>query len=576
MRLTSTVHQHLNQRSLLGSTGPNAQPPSTVKEHHLAAARALWRNFFPHLKSQRLLQPPPPQLADTAAGFTLLALDLPSTCTSDLQPQPVLAMMQLFGWDDMVCPQLVSRYLSHLIENSALSEILISAGHPSYQALLIRSWLRCVLQMFVYHPPDTLVVTDVERAAGKSYMEQLMELTRLIFKLPEVGVIFSKVHIDESLYKQDPKGAAFQLIKAVGKNYSGLQTLAEKSAMVAKALESLGDVLKYVKPYLMKKGPAEGLHLTYWIMGNYFSQRSYSGLRCLVKSWAPILATSKAQQLLFRIIDCLLLPHTVLQQDKELPAAMSSAIRENLPLFLQGLSFICCQSQTQGAYLNQLLGNVIQQYFGRFLPSSPTTSRSGQHPVVVALCSSATAPASLHLWKTTMQVISDHYLQFRGHAPPPRLASVLAFILEAFQRTSNAELCATELLLPSVLKSLVLVNEPQVKKLSMDILQCLVEACQVGSRGELTTQLTSMFRQFIRDYTTVYDNQVYSILEAVAVLDQSLVISLIPAMTEALRNSEYKQGLGRNTVQREAYKRLLSQLAEAGQAEILQLENETH
>lgn len=62
--------------------------------------------------------------------------------------------------------------------------------------------------------------------------------------------------------------------------------------------------------------------------------------------------------------------------------------------------------------------------------------------------------------------------------------------------------------------------------------------------------LISSFRQFIHDYTTVYDNQVYSILEAVAVLDQSLVISLIPAMTEALRNSEYKQGLGKNTVQR--------------------------
>lgn len=39
--------------------------------------------------------------------------------------------------------------------------------------------------------------------------------------------------------------------------------------MVTKALEYLGDVLKYVKPYMMKKGPAEGLHLTYWIMGNY-------------------------------------------------------------------------------------------------------------------------------------------------------------------------------------------------------------------------------------------------------------------------------------------------------------------
>lgn len=67
----------------------------------------------------------------------------------------------------------------------------------------------------------------------------------------------------------------------------------------------------------------------------------------------------------------------------------------------------------------------------------------------------------------------------------------------------------------------------------------------------------SSFRQLVHNYATVYDNQVYSILEIVAVLDQSLVISLIPAMTEALRNSEYKQGLGRNTVQRYVWGSLL-------------------
>ncbi|XP_062980932.1 protein MMS22-like [Elgaria multicarinata webbii] len=560
-----TVHQHLSQGLPTGSAGPNAQPLSVAKEHHLAVARALWRNFFPYLKSQRMLQTPPPQLADTAAGFTLLALDLPSTCTLDLQPQPVLSMMQLFGWDDMVCPQLVSRYLSHLIQNSALSETLTGMGQASYQALLVQSWFRCVLQMFINQPPETLVRTDAEQTADKAYMEQLSELTRLILKLPEVGAVFSKALVDESVYKQDPKDAIFQFIKAVGKNYSGLQTLPEKSAMVTKALEYIGDVLKYVKPYLMKKGPAEGLHLTYRIIG------------CLVKSWAPILATSKAQPLLFRIIDCLLLPHAVFQQDKRLPAAMLSAIRDNLPLFLQGLSFICCQSQTQVVYLNQLLGNVIQQYFGRFLPSSSLTSRAGQHPILLAICSSTSSPGTLHLRKTTMQVISKDYLQFRSHAPPSHLASTLAFISEAFHRTKSTETCDVEVLLPFVLKCLLLVNnEPQVKKLSAEILQCLVEGCQGGSGEVLCTQLTSVFRQFIQDYTTVYDNQVYSILEAVAALDQSLVINLIPAMTEALRNSEYKQGLGRNTVQREAYKRLLSQLTEAGQMEIQKLENESH
>nr|XP_047922518.1 protein MMS22-like isoform X2 [Anser cygnoides] len=559
-----SVHKRVSQGLQPGNADPNAQLPLVAKEHHLAVASALWRNFFPFLKSQRMSQmPPSPQLADTAAGFTLLALDIPSKALSDLQPQPVLSMMQLFGWDDMVWPHLVSRYLSHLIQNSELCEAFSKMGYTSYEALTVRSWFRCVLQMFIDQPTGMLAKTDAERTVGKAYKEQLTEMTRLIFKLSEVENILSKAHVEESVLKQDPKNALVQFIKAVGRTYSGLQTLPEKSAMILKSMEYLGDVLKYVKPYLKVKGPPEGLQLTYWITG------------CLVKNWAPILATSKAQQLLFRIIDCLLLPHSVLQQDKELPVALLSAIQESLHLYLQGLSFICCQSQTQGAYLNQLLGSIIQHYFGRFLPSSPTALGVGQHPLLTALCSSITVPQMLRLQKTTLHVINENYMQFKGSAPPPRLASVLAFILEVLQRTQTTALCDMGLVLPAVLKCLVLVNEPQVKKISTDIVQCMVEGCQAGSGGEHATQLTSVFRQFIQDYTAVYDHRVYSILEAVAVLDQTLVTSLIPTMTQALKDSEHKQGLGRNAAQREAYKRLLSYLSEAGQNEIQKLENET-
>ncbi|XP_067150049.1 protein MMS22-like isoform X2 [Apteryx mantelli] len=565
-----SVHKRVSQGLQLGNTAANAQLPLVAKEHHLAVASALWRNFFPYLKSQRMAQmPPSPQLADTAAGFTLLALDMPSKALSDLQPQPVLSMMQLFGWDDMVWPQLVSRYLSHLIQNSALYEAFSSMGYTSYEALTVRSWFRCILQMFIDQPTGMLAKTDAERTVGKVYMEQLIEMTRLVFKLKEVENVLSKANVEESVFKQDPKNALVQFIKAVGRTYGGLQTLPEKSAMVAKTLEYLGDVLKYVKPYLKVKGPPEGLQLTYWIIG------------CLVKFWAPILATSKAQQLLFRIIDCLLLPHSVLQQDKELPVALLSAIQESLPLYLQhllllnlknylilGLSFICCQSQTQGPYLNQLLGSIIQQYFGRFLPSSPTAPGAGVHPMVLALCSSVTVSQMLHLRKTTLNVINEHYLQFKGNAPPPRLASVLAFILEVLQRTESTELHDINLVLPAVLKCMVLLNELQVKKISTDILQYMVEGCQAGSGGEHATQLTSVFRQFIQDYTAVYDHRVFSILEIVAVSDQTLVTCLIPTITQSLKDSEHKQGLGRNTAQREAYKRLLSHLTEAGQNEI--------
>lgn len=55
---------------------------------------------------------------------------------------------------------------------------------------------------------------------------------------------------------------------------------------------------------------------------------------CVVKHWSPLLATSKAQPLLLRIIDVLLLPHSLLQ-DKAPPPQLISAIRDTLPLYLQ-------------------------------------------------------------------------------------------------------------------------------------------------------------------------------------------------------------------------------------------------
>uniref|UniRef100_A0A5F8HLL8 Protein MMS22-like n=1 Tax=Monodelphis domestica TaxID=13616 RepID=A0A5F8HLL8_MONDO len=548
------------------NSGLSVPASSVAKEHHLAAiAQALWRNFFPFLKSQRMSQTVPiPQLADTAAGFTCLALDMPRTAPSDLQPQPVISMMQLFGWDDMIWPQLVSRYLSHLIQNKTLSETLSHSGCTSFQALTVRSWIRCVLQMHMKdlsEPNGILVGIDAEQTVEKEYMEQLAELTRLLFQLPEVKNILSKAQVEHLAITQDPPKALVLFLETVGITYSSLQTLPEKSAMVTKALEYLGEVLKYVKPYLGKKSSNAGLQLTYKIMG------------VLVKSWALILATSKAQKLLFRIIDCLLLPHAVLQQEKDLPTAMLTAIRKSLPLYLQGMCVICCHSQTQNAYLNQLLGNIVEQYIGRFLPASPSLQALAQHPVLLGLNKSATMPKTASLQKTVVQVIRKSYIHFKGTSPPPRLASILAFILELFKKT-NMDIGDMKELLPSVLKCLLLVNEPQVKRLATENLDHIVKACQAGSGGEPATQLTSVFRQFVQDYSMIYEQQVYNILEKVAELDQQIVTGLISTLTQCLKDSELKQGLGRNIAQREAYGRLLSLLGQPGQEERLKLENE--
>nr|XP_048275815.1 protein MMS22-like isoform X1 [Myodes glareolus]XP_048275817.1 protein MMS22-like isoform X1 [Myodes glareolus] len=553
-----SAHQQLCQEFQRENVDLIAQSSLSAKERHLAAvASALWRHFFSFLKSQRMAHSVPlSQLADAAADFTLLAVDMPNTAPSDLQPQPVISIIQLFGWDDIIWPQVVARYLSHLLQNSTVCEALSQSSCMSFQSLTIRSWIRCVLQMHVRHlsEPDLLIDMNSEQAVEKEYMEQLAEMTRLLFKLSEVKNIFSQAQIDHLPSPEDPKQALIQFLEAVGKTYGSLQTFSDKSAMVTKSLEYLGEVLKYIKPYLGKKISCAGLQLTYGIMG------------ILVKSWAQIFATSKAQKLLFRIIDCLLLPHTVLQQEKELPAPMLTAIQNSLPLYLQGICIVCCQSQNQNAYLNQLLRNVIEQYIGRFLPTSPSVSDLGQHPVLLALRSPVSLPIMTPLRKHIVHAIRKSYLEFKGSSPPPRLASVLAFTLQLFKGTSRG-VCDLELLLPGILKCLVLVNEPQVKKLATENLQCMIKTCQVGSEGEPATQLTSLFRQFIQDYGVQYSYQVYSILEVVAALSGHIVVHLVPTLTQSLKDSELKWGYGRNIAQREAYSKLLSHLGQVGQEE---------
>ncbi|KAL4839236.1 hypothetical protein H8958_016668 [Nasalis larvatus] len=299
--------------------------------------------------------------AGKSKNFTLLAMDMPSTAPSDFQPQPVISIIQLFGWDDIICPQVVARYLSHVLQNSTLCEALSHSGYVSFQALTIRSWIRCVLQMYIKNlsgPDDLLIDKNLEQGVEKEYMEQLVKLTRLLFKLSEVKSIFSKAQVEYLEYlsiSEDPKKALVRFFEAVGITYGNLQTLSDKSAMVTKSLEYLGEVLKYIKPYLGKKVFGAGLQLTYWNDGK-------------------------------------------------------------------------------------------------------------------------------------------SYLEYKGSSPPPRLASILAFILQLFKET-NTDVYEVELLLPGILKCLVLVSEPQVKRLATESLQYVVKACQVGSEEEPSAQLTSVFRE---------------------------------------------------------------------------------
>lgn len=54
--------------------------------------------------------------------------------------------------------------------------------------------------------------------------------------------------------------------QAVGSVYSGLQVLSERSSMITRALDYIGDMMKHIKPLLVSKNQ-EGLQLVYWAVG---------------------------------------------------------------------------------------------------------------------------------------------------------------------------------------------------------------------------------------------------------------------------------------------------------------------
>lgn len=53
---------------------------------------------------------------------------------------------------------------------SALCEAFSSMGYPSFEALTVRSWFRCVLQMFLDQPSRVLARAAAEPSVGECHI----------------------------------------------------------------------------------------------------------------------------------------------------------------------------------------------------------------------------------------------------------------------------------------------------------------------------------------------------------------------------------------------------------------------
>lgn len=68
--------------------------------------------------------------------------------------------------------------------------------------------------------------------------------------------------------------------------------------------------------------------------------------------------------------------------------------------------------------------------------------------------------------------------------------------------------------------------------------------------GTLTANVWCLYRvprTFVEENEGVYELQMYGALETVAILSPVAVSPLIPVLSQSLRNTEQKRGIGKNT-----------------------------
>ncbi|XP_078699983.1 protein MMS22-like [Branchiostoma floridae x Branchiostoma belcheri] len=514
---------------------------AVLQQHYKDIADALWTNIFPYVKKHSMTLTPPPTLADVAAGFTFLALDLPSPPDFTRQQQTFSSIFQYFGPEDSVCASICCRYLCHLIPNQSFMDQL-SAECPVYQSGIIHAWFRCVMQTYGHN-------------------DQMQELTRLVLRLPEMEIILHSQHVTiES--SDSPETVAVKFIKAIGRHFNSLQSLQEKTEYRDRVMLYFGNVLRYMGPYLKNSGPAEALRVGYHMVG------------CMVKHCTRILyVQSNPRSVLPSLVDRLILPRTIFNPEKTLHPAVMGVIRDHLHLFVQGLSKL---SYKRDPFVQKALRDILQQYFHRFsVKSGSFTSAQTQanHPLLLALSetmsnnpSTEASQFRVHL----LEGIRDTYMTLRSGSLPNRVTETFSFILELFRRTQTSGQIArdTPVLLSTVLEYQLLCDMPAIRKQVSEMLQFMMESCQQCPDVTPRTVLLPILRDFLARNLRLHQSRTFKPFETLALLYKDLIADLIPVFTNAVLEVEKKRGVGADTQLRQAYTSLLNQLGQKGQEQL--------
>ncbi|XP_013383279.1 protein MMS22-like [Lingula anatina] len=511
-----------------------------VTQQFREVADALWVTAYQFVQTHSCTLTPPPQLADVAASFTMLTLNLPPGPSTGIK-EDFLSSFQYFGCNAAVSASVSCRYLNHMLPNQLVIERL-SSDLKNYQPLVVQAWFKCALYLFKDN-------------------DQMQELSRLILKLPEVGELFEHVEMEAS---DSYSTVLVQFIVALGQSYHKTEGLMNKIKFREHASEYFGDITRHIGVILKNAGPPEALKAVY-VIGGY-----------MVKHCAQFLyVKSKPDCLLPSLLDSLVLPHVLFSASKTLNPSILQAIKDHLHLFVQGLGKLDVR---RDQYIQRQLRTIFLQYLHRFpLKQSSGSTVTVVHPLVNSLSESfkASSDTSLQLRQYVFEVIRDNYLTLKGNTPLTHAGMGFTYIAEVFQKTTNQAILASDIgvLLQTMLEYQLMCEVPAIRQQSTYLTQAMLEACKKCEKQESRFSVTEILRNFISKNIKVYQLRLLKVVDMVSVLYPDVVLDLVPQLTQSLYDIEAKRGVGADTVLRQSYMNILRNLGDRGEEEILQIQN---
>ncbi|KXJ22780.1 Protein MMS22-like [Exaiptasia diaphana] len=490
----------------------------------------LWSNMFPYLqkllsRDRTIMMPLSTILADTMAGFTLLALErYPDTVNRSVSFKN---LMSDYGIKDELPASFVCRFLGHVI-TARDAEMVIEA--ESLQSQVIHAWFRCLLQL----PTNE---------------ESCFTLSRAVAQLPEMA---SLIKNQEGFgLSENSETTLKQFIMALASHYQSLTTFEQIIQFRTRAQLYFGNVEKYIEVFINTGKPQDSLRLAFSLCGSMFKY-----------CYKIIYSKSIQLCLLPKLLDQLILP---LHTNKVLPVVQQHASRY-LHMFLQGLSQLDFRKDE---FIKRKIRKILDNYFHKSLmtTSPPATVNNPFMAVLKDSLEKEPTKESSDFRQFCISYISEEFFQLPQ--PPQKLNVTLHFMVDLFKRTQSLQQIArnTEALLVPILGCLLACetsqpgNEPpNIRRQATDILRMMIDSSKQDENYK--SILSPLLKTFVANNLQKCQGQVFATLKPLTVLDPPLITGLIPDFKQSMMQSETSRGVGTDNQLRKAFHNLLKHLGQ--------------